>query len=108
MGVIILLAVPLSVNALSLFTGIRADHISNRLDSFRSALSIPTDRNYPVRILHLSFREFVVQSRTRFHVNELRKQKEITQFCLRNMQRSLQKNICNLVGPGTRRANIDP
>ena len=33
-GSIILLAVPLSINALSLFLGIGADQISNRLDTF--------------------------------------------------------------------------
>ncbi|KAF4211308.1 hypothetical protein CNMCM5878_002845 [Aspergillus fumigatiaffinis] len=47
-GVITLLAVPLSINALSLFLGIQADQISNRLDSFRSVLSVPTDRDMPV------------------------------------------------------------
>lgn len=57
-GVIILLAVPLSINALSLFLGIGADVISNRLDSFQSVLSIPCDQDQPVRILHLSFRDF--------------------------------------------------
>ncbi|OQD94832.1 hypothetical protein PENSOL_c023G07534 [Penicillium solitum] len=48
-GVIILLAVPLSINALSLFLGIGADRISNRLDSFRSVLSIPDDRDRPIK-----------------------------------------------------------
>ncbi|KAL6229305.1 hypothetical protein BDW75DRAFT_235316 [Aspergillus navahoensis] len=46
-GVIILLAVPLSINALSLFLGIGADQISNRLDTFRSVLSIPGGRDQP-------------------------------------------------------------
>ncbi|KAJ5255842.1 hypothetical protein N7505_010993 [Penicillium chrysogenum] len=58
-GVIILLADPLSINALSLFLEIGADQISNRLDLFRSVLSIPGDRDRPVRILHLSFRDFL-------------------------------------------------
>ncbi|KAJ6118780.1 hypothetical protein N7471_013400 [Penicillium samsonianum] len=48
-GVIILLAVPLSINTLSLFLGIEADQISFRLDLFRSVLSIPSDRDQPVR-----------------------------------------------------------
>ncbi|KAF7128809.1 hypothetical protein CNMCM5793_003718 [Aspergillus hiratsukae] len=107
-GVIILLAVPLSINALSLFIGIGADQISNRLDSFRSVLDIPRDRDQPVRILHLSFRDFLVQSRTKFLVDEPKKHKDIAKFCLRNMQTHLQKDICNLASPGTRRADIDP
>lgn len=52
-GVIILLAVPLSINALSLFLGLGPDLISNRLDFFQSVLSVPKKRDLPVRILHL-------------------------------------------------------
>lgn len=126
-GVIILLAVPLSVNALSLFLGIGADQISNRLDSFRSVLSIPSDRGQPVRILHLSFRDFLVQSRPpdqqltpppdqqpttnprdEFLVDGPGKHKDIAKACLKTMQSRLQNNICNLASPGTHRADIDP
>jgi hypothetical protein len=108
-GVIILLAVPLSINALSLFLRIGADQISNRLDSFRSVLSIPDDRDQPVRILHLSFRDFLVQSRTKFLVDEPKKHKDIAKSCLKTMRsHPLQKDICNLASPGTHRADIDP
>jgi hypothetical protein len=107
-GVIILLAVPLSINALSLLLGIEADQISNRLDSFRSVLSIPGDRDQPVRILHLSFRDFLVQSRTMFLVDVPKKHRDITKFCLKIMGSRLQKDICNLANPGTYRADIDP
>lgn len=107
-GVIILLSVPLSINALSLFLGIGADQISNRLDSFRSVLSIPGDRDQPVRILYLSFRDFLVQSRTNFLVDEPRKHKNIAQLCLRTMRSHQQRDICKLASPGTRRAGIDP
>ncbi|KAL4978203.1 hypothetical protein BDW66DRAFT_130506 [Aspergillus desertorum] len=118
-GVIILLAVPLSINTLSLFLGIEADKISNLLDSFRSVLNIPRDRKLPVRILHLSFRDFLVRSQTRvileeqqkhkarFLVNEQQKHKAIAKFCLKTMQRCLRKDICNLASPGTRSADID-
>jgi hypothetical protein len=107
-GVITLLAVPLSINALSLFLGIQADQISNRLDSFRSVLSVPTNRDMPVKILHLSFRDFLVQSKSKFRVDERSKHKDIAKLCLKNMRSHLQKNICNLEGPGTHREDIDP
>jgi len=107
-GVIILLAVPLSINALSLFLGIRADQISNRLDLFRSVLSVPSDWDLPVRILHLSFRDFLVQSKSSFFVDEPNKHKDIAKSCLKTMRNRLQKDICNLESPGTRRADIDP
>ncbi|KAL4942925.1 hypothetical protein BDV06DRAFT_235102 [Aspergillus oleicola] len=105
-SVIIFLAVPLSINTLSLLLGIGADKISNCLDSFQSVLSIPNNRDLPVRILHLSFRDFLVTSRTKFLVDEQQKHKVITKICLKIMRSRLQNNICNLPSPGTRRAHI--
>ncbi|GMG38722.1 unnamed protein product [Aspergillus oryzae] len=99
-GVIILLAVPLSINTLSLFLEIEVDRISNRLDSFRSVLGIPNDENQPVRILHLSFPEFLVQTTTRFRVDAPTKHKDVAKFCLRTMRRLLRRDICNLADPG--------
>ena len=107
-SIIILLAVPLSINTLSLFLGIGADQISNRLDTFRSVLSIPSSQDQPVRILHLSFRDFLVQSRTKFLVDAPKKHKDIAKCCLKTMHSHLQKDICNLESPGTRRADINP
>lgn len=106
-GIIILLAVPLSVRTLSQFLGIEMDRISNRLDSFHSVLSVPTNRDLPVKTLHLSFRDFLVRSKGRFGVNEPYKHGDIALLCLRTMRRHLQKNICNLESPSTYRADID-
>jgi hypothetical protein len=106
-GAIILLAVPLSINALSPFLGVGVDRISSRLDSFRSVLSIPSDRDQPVRILHLSFRDFLVQSTTQFHVDEPKKHKDIFKSCLKTMRSYLRKNICRLTDPGVLRADIN-
>ncbi|PKY04101.1 NACHT and WD40 domain protein [Aspergillus campestris IBT 28561] len=107
-GTIIVLAVPLSINGLSNFLGLGADQISNRLDSFRSVLSVPHDRDQPVRILHLSFRDFLVQSTARFHVKEPKKNKDIAKTCLKTMHNCLRKDICNLADPGVLRADINP
>ncbi|KAL4735093.1 hypothetical protein BDV11DRAFT_208812 [Aspergillus similis] len=91
-GVIILLAVPLSINALSVLLGIGADKISNQLDSFQSDPS--------------SFRDFLIQSRTKFLVDEYEKHKAISKSCLDTMQRCLQKDICKLASPDMQRADI--
>ncbi|KAL4733015.1 NACHT and WD40 domain protein [Aspergillus similis] len=107
-GVIILLAVPLSITTLSLFLELEVDQISNRLDSFRSVLSIPRDENQPVRILHLSFPEFLVRTTTKFRVDAPTKHKDIAKSCLRTMRRLLRRDICTLADPGARRAEIDP
>ena len=105
-GVIVLLATPLSVNALSALLGIGADQISTRLNFFRSVLNVSDNQDQPVGILHLSFRDFLVQSSSQFGVDEPKKHREIAFYCLKVMQSRLQKNICKLQSPGTRRADI--
>ena len=106
-GVIIFLAIPLSINTLSRFLKIGADQISNRLNSFRSVLRVPSDRDQPIKILHLSFRDFLVQSKDEFYIDEPKKNKDIAKSCLQTMWSRLQKNICKLASPGTHRADID-
>lgn len=107
-GISILLAVPLSVNTLSKFLGIGSNLISQRLDAFQSVLSVPANRDLPVKILHLSFRDFLIQSKSKFRVNEPHKHKEIAFYCLKIMRSHLQKNICGFESPGTYRADISP
>jgi type II secretory pathway predicted ATPase ExeA len=107
-GTIILLATPFSVNTLSRFLGIEPHLIIHRLDSFQSVLIMPTSRDIPVRILHISFRDFLVQSKSIFRVDEPRKHKEIALKCLQIMKSHLRKDICYLGSDGIHRADIDP
>ncbi|KAJ5713514.1 uncharacterized protein N7483_010695 [Penicillium malachiteum] len=107
-GTIVLLAVPFSIKTLSKFLDINQDSISHRLDSFQSVLSVPNDPNQdtPVRILHLSFRDFLVQSESKYRVDEQKKHREIASRCLEIMCSHLKKNMCNLK-PGTQREDVD-
>lgn len=66
----ILLATQLSVNTLSQLLAIRAQAISHQLDSFQSVLSILSNRDLPVRILDLSFRDVLVHSKSKFQLDE--------------------------------------
>jgi hypothetical protein len=67
-GTIVLLASPLSVNALAKLLGLPKENIAIRLDDLHSVLSVPEDRNMPIRLLHLSFRDFLVSITSEFHV----------------------------------------
>ncbi|KAI7968621.1 hypothetical protein EIK77_000021 [Talaromyces pinophilus] len=100
-GVIILLAAPLSIKALSRFLKKEIDEISNLLNLFRSVLHIPVDRDQPVRIHHLSFRDFLVTYKTKFQVNEQQKHRDIAGFCFEVMYKQLKKDICDLKNPNT-------
>lgn len=59
-GVIIILATPLSMNSLSQLIDRGPDNVKCRLDRLHSVLSVPNDFNSPVRLLHLSFRDFLL------------------------------------------------
>ncbi|CAG7944858.1 unnamed protein product [Penicillium nalgiovense] len=61
-GAIILLANPLLVYSLSRLLGIEERSLTALLDAFHSVLDVPRDTCMPVRILHLSFREFLIDA----------------------------------------------
>jgi type II secretory pathway predicted ATPase ExeA len=108
-GVIILLSTPLSLHALGQFLDIRPGAISNRLKFFHSVLSVPRDPDLPIRILHLSFRDFLLdskKSKSPFWVDKAEKHQTIAGHCLRIMGHSLKKNICDLPSEGTYRTEL--
>ena len=110
-GTIILLANPLSTASLARLLGISERTVKCRLDSLHSVLSIPTDLHSPVRLLHLSFREFLIdpekQGTSPFWVNKTEMHEIVGTKCLELMSDSLKENICDLKSPGTLRAEID-
>jgi hypothetical protein len=110
-GAIILLASPLSVNALAQLLNLERDDIDNRLDSLHSVLDIPNDLDAPIRLLHLSFRDFLLDSEeknsSRFWIDRKKMHKILTVRCLEVMKHGLRKNICILSDDGTHRGEID-
>jgi len=61
-GSIVVLETPLSTASLARLLHISKDDVTCRLDSLHSVLSIPDRDDIPVRLLHLSFREFLVDT----------------------------------------------
>lgn len=113
-GVIIVLATPLSVDALSQLLREETTNITKRLDRLHSVLDIPDNLYDPVRLLHLSFRDFLLDTKTKetndsekFWIDEKAVQQYLTDECLGIMYCSLRKNICNLSSDGTQRSEID-
>ncbi|KAJ5633164.1 hypothetical protein N7490_009503 [Penicillium lividum] len=107
-GVIVLLATPLSVVTLTQLTGIPENKITNRLKRFHSVLSVPADPEAPVRILHLSFRDFLIHTEGDFRIKEENTHRQIALNCLRVMNTQLKHNICDLAGYGIQYEDIDP
>jgi len=110
-GAIIILASPLSIVSLSSLLGIEKEVINCRLELLHSVLNVPANENAPVRLLHLSFRDFLLDPQKRgkspFWVDGREMHRQIARKCLELMSGYLRENICNLPSPGTLRTDID-
>jgi len=77
--------------------------VSSTLDSLRSVLNVPEEESHPVRLFHLSFRDFLLDSQrcsdSRFQIDEKERHTILFRKCMEHICQ-LQENICNLWGPG--------
>jgi len=105
-GAIILLTAPLSVQSLGKLLDVPEGNISFLLKKLQSVLSVPEAFHLPIRILHLSFRDYLLNTESAFHVDEEETHKKIALHCLRVMDCSLKPNICRMLSNGTERIDI--
>lgn len=105
-GVIILLTTPLSVHSLGKLLSLPEGNISFLLRKLHSVLSVPKSIHLPVRFLHLSFRDYLLNTKSAFHVDEEEMHRKMALHCLRVMNVSLKHNICSLLRYGTQRMDI--
>ncbi|KAK6342185.1 hypothetical protein TWF730_001664 [Orbilia blumenaviensis] len=109
-GTIINLASPLSASSLARLLGIRKDEVKTRLNNLHSVLNIPENDDEPIRLFHISFRDFLTgptlkKLESQFWVDEIAQHKTIATACLERLS-NLKQNICNLKSPGDHRATI--
>ncbi|KAK7423041.1 hypothetical protein QQX98_001331 [Neonectria punicea] len=110
-GAIVTLASPLSTITLSRLIDIPQCTIDDRLDMLHSVLSIPKSPDAPVRTLHLSFRDYLVDTATRaqnpFWIDEKAVSRYLARRCFGLMRNNLKPDICAVQNPGTRRSDMD-
>jgi hypothetical protein len=106
-GVIIILATPLSVESLTRLLRLPKQIIIEVLDPLHSVLNISSDTKAPVRILHLSFRDYLLTTESKFHVDEQQTHQKMALHCLRIMKDRLKRNICDLSSYGTEKNDIN-
>ncbi|KAL7763957.1 hypothetical protein ACKLNR_005102 [Fusarium oxysporum f. sp. zingiberi] len=106
-GSIVTLASPLSVTALSSLIDVYVEVVGERLDALHSVLSIPSEPASPVRMLHLSFRDYLMTEESEFQIDEKHTHKTLAKHCLRVMRDGLRENICDLSFPGVRQSAVD-
>jgi hypothetical protein len=112
-GSVVLLESPLSAVSLARLLQVSQEEIQCRLDSLHSVLSVPESKDAPVRLLHLSFREFLAdpqkQGKSLFWVDEKSTHKKLASRCLELMSgpSGLHQDMCSLLEPGVLRSEID-
>jgi hypothetical protein len=112
-GSIVVLESPLSITSLGCLLRLSEEEVRCRLDSLHSVLSVPNSEDVPVRLLHLSFREFLVdpqkQGKSPFWVDEKSTHNKLASCCLELMSglSGLRQDMCGLVSPGVLRSEID-
>ncbi|KAH7188005.1 hypothetical protein DER44DRAFT_816379 [Fusarium oxysporum] len=107
-GSIIVLANPLSTSALALLLDRPRDDIDGSLDMLHSIFHVPSSVYEPVRLLHLSFRDFLLRktAENAFWVDEEQTHRAMASNCLRVME-CLREDICELKAPGTLRSAVN-
>ncbi|RAR10389.1 vegetative incompatibility protein het-e-1 [Stemphylium lycopersici] len=112
-GSVVILASPLPLSSLSRLLQVPQKQVERRLDALHSVLSIPDSEDIPIRLLHLSFREFLVdpkkQGKSLFWVDEKSTHKKLASRCLELISgpSGLHQDMCSLPEPGALRGEID-
>ncbi|KFY78543.1 hypothetical protein V499_02323 [Pseudogymnoascus sp. VKM F-103] len=110
-GSIVILASPLSTVSLARLLDISNARVNHILDLLHSVLSIPSNPDIPVRLLHLSFRDFLLDSEKReehpFWINEQKCHQRLATQCLQTLSKGLKNDICNLQVPERLQADVD-
>ncbi|KAF3931223.1 hypothetical protein ABW19_dt0209418 [Dactylella cylindrospora] len=110
-GTIVSLANPLSISSLAKLLSVSVNIVNSRLKPLHSVLDVPEDFHTPVRTLHLSFRDFLLnrdlQWKSQFWVGEEGAHRFITSKCFELMSSQLKRNICNLKSPSAGRLDVD-
>lgn len=110
-GAIMILESPLSIASLSQLIDVPELSIRTRLDLLHSVLNVPDDKTLPVRLFHLSFRDFLVDPETRnktlFWIDSNKAHLNMARKCFSICQKYLRKNICEILTDATPREALD-
>ena len=110
-GSIVILFEPLSKTSLAVLLDLKKSDIERKLHVLHSVLRVPDNPEIPVRLFHLSFRDFLIdpeRKRSHFWIDESKTHKKIAFQCLDLLSKPgcLKENICSLK-PGSLRTDID-
>lgn len=109
-SVVIIAFEPLSIASLESL--LQPDDFDIRLilAALHSVLDISESKVRPIRLFHLSFHDYLVDSKQcpeAFLINEPASHAQIAAMCIQLMTRHLRRDLCQLQKPGTMRSDID-
>ncbi|KAL4963600.1 uncharacterized protein BDV14DRAFT_201791 [Aspergillus stella-maris] len=88
-GSIVLLYDPLSVTSLAMLLDVEEDLVDRRLELLRSVLAVPDEIDAPIRTLHLSFRDYLIDPKgseeSPFNINTVARNHDLVNQCIRIM-----------------------
>ena len=103
-GAIVILFNPLFATALSELLNKPRLEVSQILSNLHSVLEVPENNVYPIRILHPSFRDFLLTKERcqdpQLWVDEKQMHLDLAKNCLRLISNRLKRDICGLHNPG--------
>ena len=100
LGAIVLAANPLSPSSIAALFGFHIQDVFLRVSSVHSLLIFQEDTSYPVKPFHKSFPDFIINparcANPRFRISPASHHLELLLSCLKLMDLTLEKNMCNL------------
>jgi NACHT domain len=110
-GSIVVLFDPLSAANLARLLNKTKEEIVQTLDDLHSVLDVPESQEYAIRLLHPSFRDFLLDKKRcrdqQLWVHDIKTHEILAQNCLGLMSSSLKRDICDLRVPGALRSKVD-
>jgi hypothetical protein len=110
-GSIVILLDPLPPALLDRLLSIPEGTVRRRLRSLHSVLDIPKSQESPIRLLHPSFRDFLLEQRRcsdpRFWINKTKAHDHLFESCLKLMSKQLKMDMGNLQLPGSLKHKVE-
>jgi NACHT domain len=110
-GSIVILFEPLSALALAKLLSEQKETVTLRLRHLHSVLNIPKHQDHPIRLLHPSFRDFLLDKQRccdqHFWVDEKKAHGSLAESCLRLMSNNLRRDVCRLRIPGAIASEVE-
>ncbi|KAK4103867.1 hypothetical protein N658DRAFT_465551, partial [Parathielavia hyrcaniae] len=110
MGTIVVLFDALSPASLALLLDQSKETIASPLGRLHSLLDVPEEEDRLIRLLHPSFREFLLDSQrcsnASFYIDTKEAHRQLFECCLRVMSSCLRQDMCDLGRPGSRAGDV--